>query len=424
MNKVSFGKINFKLRFGLFSEENNSINGKKENTYTLFPDTPAGDEEFPDILGRDKIAEKVSFAIRKSRGQINFLIAGEWGIGKTTILKKIKSDLNNYGIKTVWFSPWKYSGSKEAANAISKAFLTLLSEGFGKRSEIKELYIKKQIESERNLVSQIITLIPILIRYVLYTSVVFLFFILLKNIFPPFSDFLNKITNSLKFEDRINLLVAASAILALPPLGEYFIAKIRQKGEVEKVSSPELLEKKFKNLISETVSNRTLQVFLSIWEDTFDSTFLWFLGKPLTNKIFYRGLLSFLCIKRLVVFVDDLDRCEEGEVKEFLTGMKTFLDDRKVYYVIAADIDKLRDKTSKEEPEFLRKIVQIDWNVPNLNGKERELFIKNLLQEAGAQEDLIDIKQVAYLFGLTPNPRKIKYFLRRLLFLLNYEESS
>ncbi len=424
MKKVSFGKINFKFKFGLFSGKNDSVNEEGMNMYTLFSDTPAGGEEFPDILGREKIAEKVSHAIRKSKGQINFLIAGDWGIGKTTILKKIDVDLKRYGLRTVWFSPWKYSGSTEGANAISKAFLTLLAEEFGKKSEIRELYIKKQIESERNPVSQVITLIPILVRYVLYTSVAFLFFLLLKSIFPPFSELLDKITNSLKFEEQINLLVAMSAILALPPLGEYFIAKIRQKGETEKISSPELLEKKFKNLISETVNNRTLQVFLSVWEDTFESTFLWFLGKPLTNKIFYKGLLSFLCIERLVVFADDLDRCEEPEVKEFLTGMKTFLDDRRVYYVIAADIDKLRDKANKEEPEFLRKIVQIDWNVPNLNGKERELFIKNLLQEAGATEDLIDIKQVAYLFGLTPNPRKIKYFLRRLLFLLNYEESS
>lgn len=111
-------------------------------------------------------------------------------------------------------------------------------------------------------------------------------------------------------------------------------------------------------------------------------------------------------------------------MREFLTGMKTFLEDRKVYYVIAADVDKLRDKASGEGPEFLRKIIQIDWNVPKLNEEEREVFIKKLLQESHAEEDLIDIKQVSYLFGLTPNPRKIKYYLRRLLFLLNYEESK
>lgn len=424
MKKISFRKMNFKPKFGSLKEKNNSFSKKGVNMYTLFSDAPAGDETFPDILGREKIAEKVSHAIRKSKGQINFLIAGEWGIGKTTILKKIVSDLKYYGIKTVWFSPWKYSRTQEGSNAISRAFLTKLAEELGKTHEIKELYVKKQIENERNLPSQLITLIPILFRYFLYATVVFLFFLLLKEILPPFSYLLNRISKSLKQEDQINILLSASALFALPPLGEYFISRIRERGEIDKISSPELLEIKFKSIITETVSLRPIQKLLSLWEETFSSTFLWFIGKPLTRCIFYKGVFHTLKINKLVIFVDDLDRCENDEVKEFLTGMKTFLENSKVYYVIAADIDKLRGKTIKEEPEFLRKIVQIDWNVPNLNEKERELFIKNLLQEAGAREDLIDIKQVAYLFGLTPNPRKIKYFLRRLLFLLNYEESS
>jgi hypothetical protein len=128
--------------------------------------------------------------------------------------------------------------------------------------------------------------------------------------------------------------------------------------------------------------------------------------------------------RKIVIFVDDLDRCDQEEVQEFLLSMKTFLGHSKVYYVVAADRAKLGNKANKEEPEFLRKIIQLDWNVPYLNREQLEIFIKHLLVEAGAPDDLIDAGEAAYMFRVEPNPRRIKYYIRRLLFLLNYEGSS
>jgi len=381
---------------------------KPNKRYVLFSDSSADTDE-SDIFERRYIANEVVQSIHESEGQMNFLISGEWGIGKTSILKLADNKLKKLGIRTLWFSPWKYSGSDEKANAISRAFLTDLANQLGKAYLVKDLYLKKQVESERNFITQIITLIQLIARYVLYITTIFL----ALSIVSPF--IINNISivqgaiNKIGEPETIGII---SALLALPPLGQYFVSKIREQGEIEKIGTPELFEAKFESLINKTVKFKGLQRILSFWEETFLNTWLWPFAK--ITGIFY--IVSKLKLKKVVVFADDLDRCVGGEISEFLKAMKTFFGHKRVYYIIAADLAKFK----KDKPDFLRKIVQIDWNVPQLSKDQLQTYIKLILQQAKAPEDLIDIDQVAYMFSLNPNPRKIKYYLRRFLFLLNY----
>ncbi len=402
----------------LLSRHKKPLQDESPVRYKLFSDQSAGSDTVPDRLERDRIAHNVADTVSSSSGAINFLIAGEWGIGKTSILNSIETMLASQGIYSVWFSPWQYSGTGDRANAISRAFLTQLANRLGKSYVCKELYIKRQIESERSIVTQLIMLIQLLVTYMVFLAVIFSALSLLQKYVPLLGGLLNNIVQAYGLKDRSQLLLSLSAIFALPPLGQYFLQKIREKGEVEKVTSPELLETKFNIIVHESVRCRWLQIILSWWEAVLADTPLYFMGQPLHRKLFYRQPFTY---EKLVIFVDDLDRCEQQEVQEFLLGMKTFLGHPKIYYVIAADREKLKSKANDEEPEFLRKIVQLDWNVPYLKSDQIERFIRHLLLEAGAPESLIDAKDAAYMFRVEPNPRKIKYYIRRLLFLLNYE---
>lgn len=423
----NFSFKNYHLKSStLFSKSKRT---KVNNRFILFSDAPAGDEKIPDSFEREKIAKEIATTIHLSKGQMNFLIAGKWGIGKTSVLRLIKRNLK--GVKHIWFSPWKYSGSSEGAVAISRSFMTILANELGKSYVAKDLYVKKQVVSERNVFTQIITLIPIIIRYLLYLAIIFLVLFSIRsfllNVFPSIS---NPINNFLKERDPLAVLGIISAFLALPPLGQYFISKIREQGEIEKTSSPELFEIKFNELIDRTLRIKWLQMGLSFWEETLSKTFLSFLGKPLINLLFHKRDYSFLKQDKLVIFIDDLDRCNNKEVYEFLTGMKTFFEHPRVYYIIAADIEELRNKIHKEgldeeSGEYLRKIIQIDWNVPNLRRDEIKEFIKKLLKSANAFKTLEPYEdQIVTILGLNPSPRKIKYYLRRLLFLLNFEKGN
>jgi len=416
MFNIKFKKLNLAFNLALFSAKRGE---KRIKRFILFPDLPAGDKKIPDFFKRDPIAREISSAIRTSEGQMNFLISGEWGIGKTSILKLIEKDLKNSSIKYLWFSPWKYSGSKEESNAISRVFLTNLAENLGKPHEVRDLYIKKQVEREKNLLTQIITLLQLIICYSIYLVIIFITLSIIGPVLFKNISLLQRIVGKIGETETFAIV---SALLALPPLGQYFVSKIKEQGETERISSPELFEIKFRSLLEKTIKFKSIQMLLSFWEETFSKTWLAFLGKPLTD-IFHK--FKPFKLDRLVIFVDDLDRCINSEVKEFLSGMKTFLEHPKVYYILAADIDKLKKNAPGKDPEVLRKIVQLDWNVPFLRKGEIEGYTKKLLKEVGAEEEFKD-KELGEIFSmlrLYPNPRKIKYYIRRLLFELNLEKA-
>lgn len=436
LNNISKFNLRFNIAFPLYKNEDK----KEQETsqlYTLFSDAPI-EEINEDLLERKPIAQQIVNAIQTTTGQLNFLIAGKWGIGKTTVLKGIEEILKNKDIRFVEFSPWKYSKSYEGPNAISRAFLTRLAEDFGKEQEVKDLYIKKQVENERGWITQVLLLLLIFLKYLVYVAVLFeVIYLLITSPFlskfgvRDFASFFLKSLHLVDIPSNVSLewqfSIAIAVFFSLPKLGEDFINKIREKGEVEKVSSPELLQKKFEVLITETIKSRRIQKIVSSWEDAVRGIAVFqLLGKPLT-RLLCRKIFSKWCLRKLVVFVDDLDRCDEAEVREFLTGMKTFLDNENVYYIIAADVDKLREMADKDEPEYLRKIIHLDWQVPLLDKPQRQTLVKSLLRITDPNNnlsELFDIDRAVALFTVTPDPRSIKYYIRRLIFLLNVYDNE
>lgn len=388
--------------------------------FILFSDASAG-KEIPDSLERDVVAKEIASTIDDSDGQINFLISGEWGIGKTSVLNLIENNLPK--IRCIRFSPWKYSSSSQGSSAISRAFITVLAKALNNNTSNEELYISKQVENEKNFFNQILTLVFIVVRYIIYALVVFYTIRFIYDFLPIFFKYfpLSKTIFSLfpkDTKDRLTIISIISGILALPPLGQYFISKVKEQGQLEKINSPELFEQKFKDLINHSVRFTCIQLPLNFIGQLFYKTPLSILGKPLTDKL-SETILSKLRYKKIVIFIDDLERCEDHEIKEFLSGMKTFFDHDRIYYVIAADIDKLKDSISDGEPDFLRKIIQIDWNVPYLNKAEIKQFVSSLLQTSGLTEADFNLEQIIHILQINPVPRKIKYYLRRLLFILN-----
>jgi hypothetical protein len=97
-------------------------------------------------------------------------------------------------------------------------------------------------------------------------------------------------------------------------------------------------------------------------------------------------------VRRVVVLVDDLDRCLPETVVDTLETMRLFLSVPKMSFVIAADEDRvadaLRDRyptsghtASEEEPAklYLHKIVQTTLRLPALSGFDTEAFLLLLL---------------------------------------------
>jgi predicted KAP-like P-loop ATPase len=187
----------------------------------------------------------------------------------------------------------------------------------------------------------------------------------------------------------------------------------------------------------------------------------------------FEELLAKTDIKKIVVFIDDLDRCEPDTVIGTLEAIKLFLFSKRSVFVIGADERLIRYAVRKRFPElpgdraevgrdYLEKLIQFPVVIPPLNvtelvsyinllfvnlhcptfpirkllehlraercaGKLREGFsIKNAAEllnqvDLSMPDDLKDSLQISYQItpllarGLNGNPRQCKRFLNMML---------
>ncbi len=148
--------------------------------------------------------------------------------------------------------------------------------------------------------------------------------------------------------------------------------------------------------------------------------------------------------RRLVVFIDDLDRCLPEKAIEVLEAIKLFLDVPGCVFLIGADRnvieegirvkyksflsglggdvspDELAERLPISGENYLEKIVQLPFHIPPLREELVEEFIKE--HEADLPEDCAGI----FCLGLERNPRKVKRTLNifRLLRLLAEERAA
>jgi KAP family P-loop domain len=126
---------------------------------------------------------------------------------------------------------------------------------------------------------------------------------------------------------------------------------------------------------------------------------------------------------RLVLLVDDLDRCEPDEIIDVLEAIKRFLDLRHVFVVLAVDkeiIDRgidIRyrqfgledDRKTAIGAEYLEKMIQLPLQLLPLAEAQVSAFVDALDGGFQAWKEVHLLKKL-----VQPNPRKIKRILNTL----------
>ncbi|MFT4081392.1 MAG: P-loop NTPase fold protein [Nocardioides sp.] len=118
----------------------------------------------------------------------------------------------------------------------------------------------------------------------------------------------------------------------------------------------------------------------------------------------YKELLALIPnVERVVVLVDDLDRCLPDAVTATLEAIKLFLSTEKMVFVLAADQDMVRDAISVSldgarrgdifARRYLEKIVQLPIALPRLSATDAEAYIGLLI--AGRSMKETDLKALA-----------------------------
>jgi hypothetical protein len=122
--------------------------------------------------------------------------------------------------------------------------------------------------------------------------------------------------------------------------------------------------------------------------------------------------------RRLVVFVDDLDRCLPDKAVQVLEAIKLFLDVPGCIFVLGLDPEAVEGAVRTRYPgevkarEYLEKIVQLPFILPPIEDEAMRGYVESL---APALPD----PRCAEVFaqGLTPNPRQVKRTLNIFLLL-------
>jgi len=123
--------------------------------------------------------------------------------------------------------------------------------------------------------------------------------------------------------------------------------------------------------------------------------------------------------KRLVVFIDDLDRCLPEKTIEIFEVIKLFLDVSKCVFVIGVAREmiergiEVRYKTDGQLPisgkDYIEKIIQVPFILPPIREKDMIRFIENL----GISKEEKEYAEIVAR-GTECNPRRVKTFLNTL----------
>jgi uncharacterized protein YjbI with pentapeptide repeats len=308
------------------------------------------------ILDFESYTDAIVKMIKNSYPNFTIGIYGEWGTGKTTLMKSIEKEFegNKDNIITVWFDAWKYENEKQFA------------------------------------------LIPLL-KVISY------------SIKDEGDETKRRLKDSLKEAAIFTVGLSTDVVSSL--VSNY-------------------AGKEMGGLLKRSLEDATNKLIPQLKK----------LSEIDSNSIFYNGIKNIQeAIDELrqrkggfkiVIFVDDLDRCSEHKILEILESIKIFLSLNGIIYILGISHDRVVELINKKYQtnngeEYLKKFVQIPLTLTEWDSKEIEKLIDHLLENNIIDDHykpIIEKNKELIASSMEENPREIKRFLNNLI--ISYEVFS
>lgn len=342
-----------------------------------------------DFLDFSDYVEILKDVILNAETPITLGIFGPWGAGKSSLMVQLQKSIKRGGLpksKTVWFTAWKYDKS----DALWRAFVLRVIDSLypidnktQERIPLEDIKDKDQIDAVKELMK------------------------LEEIIYHPLDweekgQFKIDWTNALKGGGKA-LVDIVSSMGVIPGLG--IIEGLSDTIFGDDANLASAIGREIQNYHREQLLHREQ------FEDTF--------AKVLELILKENG--------RLVIFVDDLDRCLPEKSLEILEAIKLFLDVKRTVFVIGMDKEVVelgvearyhdvfknlgvteRTALPISGSSYLQKIIQIPFNIPDLYSGKVENFIINLQSTQSHEVQLEPLVRQIISRGAYPNPRYIK----------------
>ena len=272
-------------------------------------------------------------------------IHGDWGAGKSSILKMIESELSSdVNVVVLWFNGWTFEGFDDAKTVLIESTITELCR---QRSNLGK--VKKKA---RKLLKRVNWL----------------------KITKRGSGVAFNLLTGLPSPDQIE-----TAVRALRSLGQ-------DVANIEGSEVPDKLEEIAGYLKPAEASDNLPETIHKFRED-------------------FQDLLKEAKIKQLIVLIDDLDRCLPATAIQTLEAIRLFLFVPKSAFVIGADEAMIEYAVRQYFPNlpvvsgpltytqnYLEKLIQVPFRIPALGAQETRIYVTLLLVQSivGEKHDGFD----------------------------------
>jgi len=317
--------------------------------------------ELEPVLGVKTIAETLATIIIKQPDEDGMIIGvfGRWGRGKTYLLNEtwnfIEKESNEF--IRVNFSAWKYQDTKSSWAYLHQNLLDIYLQ---EEKEAKSLWerIKKFFNYNKriwNLNVNKYKYLPIFIFIFLFlTSFIWMFFL-----------------------DKLWLLKLLLNIVGMTVLIQVFLLYLKYKNSVIGLYNKYFSSKTFSEYLGlQSEIEYEIENLLQVW-----------IPKPSKDK-------------KIILFVDDIDRCKIEQVIDIIDGLRIILDNEEIHkrLIIITAIDEQilykalsekykqmdNDILQKMHKEYLEKIFIIGLKLNTLSVKENQEFLKNLFPKGSS----------------------------------------
>ena len=329
-----------------------------------------------DLLGTRTYVEALVDIVKMCDTPFTIGLLGGWGSGKSSIVKTLQGRFNNdtnSKIKVFIYDAWKYS-----KDSFRRTFILELKRFFNLdiSQELESFYKDKHEE-----ILGKVGLIKGWWRYLL----LFLFPLIIINIKPFFIDKTFEFTTFV-----ISLFFSALTTFIAKTFVQYKISISKPK-----TFAPEQFEEIFKEVIKQLTSNK------------------------FTGSRWIRGIKDIFDkdsrLEKVVIVIDNVDRCNDELVLELLLSIKNFLEIPNVVFIVPVDeegIKKYLRLPNQDANEFLRKLFNTTIRIKKFTEADLFDFCKKLNEKynLGFSDEVLSI--VAQEFA--KNPRRIIQFLNNL----------
>lgn len=306
----------------------------------------ADNETSEDLLGFKVHADLLLDLINdKSILPVTIGVFGDWGSGKSSILKIIHEELEKEEYEKslcIYFNGWTFEGYEDAKSALLYSIL-------------------KELEDNK------------------------------KLLFEVKDDIKHKVSKMWKSIDWIKGSFGIAKKALVPIATSYITGGVNLLPQLFQ-SAVNLFSNK-EELVKKLQSEEGDEIFKSFTKDEGESEDKLRINAIADFRKDFQDLIEATKFDRLVIIIDDLDRCSPERIIENLEAIKLFLNVPKTAFIIGADprivkhaIENkyknnkdLEDDNNRIVIDYLEKLIQIPYSLPKLSDSEVETYISMLI---------------------------------------------